>query len=88
MTDNNAIISLLRQLISTPSFSREEDDTAVILEDFLQKKRRENFPPEQQRVGAKPTFRPGQTDRAAQLAPRHGEAQQGLHPRSVRSGYG
>lgn len=38
MTDNDAIISLLRQLISTPSFSREEDGTAAILEDFLQKK--------------------------------------------------
>lgn len=37
MTDNDAIISLLRQLISTPSFSREEDNTAAILEDFLQK---------------------------------------------------
>ncbi len=38
MTDNDAILSLLRQLISTPSFSREEDGTAAILEDFLQKK--------------------------------------------------
>lgn len=37
MTNNDDIISLLRQLISTPSFSREEDGTAAILADFLQK---------------------------------------------------
>lgn len=31
-------INLLKQLISTPSFSREEDKTAEIINDFLQKK--------------------------------------------------
>lgn len=34
---SDAIISLLRRLISTPSFSREENETATILEGFLQK---------------------------------------------------
>ena len=29
-------IDLLRQLISTPSFSREEDRTATLIQDFLQ----------------------------------------------------
>jgi len=43
MTNYDAIISLLRQLIATPSFSREEDNTAAILEDFLQKKGVETF---------------------------------------------
>ena len=29
---------LLRQLIATPSFSREEDKTALIIENFLQQR--------------------------------------------------
>jgi acetylornithine deacetylase len=37
MRHTDAAILLLRQLISTPSFSREEDGTAAILESFLQK---------------------------------------------------
>jgi acetylornithine deacetylase len=39
MTDYQQTISLLQQLISTPSFSREEDKTASIIDDFLQKRR-------------------------------------------------
>ena len=32
-------IALLKQLIATPSFSKEEDKTADIIEEFLGKKR-------------------------------------------------
>jgi acetylornithine deacetylase len=38
MTDIQQTITLLQELISTPSFSREEDKTAAIIENFLQKR--------------------------------------------------
>jgi acetylornithine deacetylase len=38
MVDIQQTISILQALISTPSFSREEDRTAAIIEDFLQKR--------------------------------------------------
>ena len=38
MTDIQQTITLLQELISTPSFSREEDKTAAIIERFLQKR--------------------------------------------------
>lgn len=31
-------IALLKQLIATPSFSKEEDNTADIIEEFLEEK--------------------------------------------------
>ena len=37
MVDFQQTISLLQALISTPSFSREEDKTASIIDHFLQK---------------------------------------------------
>ena len=46
MTHPNEIISLLQQLIATPSFSREEDKTSVIIQNFFIEK---NIPTE--RVG-------------------------------------
>ncbi len=35
----NDAVSLLKQLISTPSFSKEENDTADAIESFLQIKK-------------------------------------------------
>lgn len=37
------VISLLKQLIATPSFSREEDSTAVLIQQFFQKKGIETY---------------------------------------------
>jgi acetylornithine deacetylase len=43
MTDIQQTITLLQELISTPSFSREEDKTADIIENFLQKRGIQTF---------------------------------------------
>lgn len=32
-----SVLNLLQQLIATPSFSKEEENTAVILEEFFKK---------------------------------------------------
>jgi acetylornithine deacetylase len=43
MTDIQQVIALLQELISTPSFSREEDKTAAIIENFLHKRGIQTF---------------------------------------------
>lgn len=80
-------VALLRDLIRIPSPSREEAGTAERLAAFLSDSGIETHRKKNQRLGIQPALRPREADDPAQLAPRHGAAQQRLHARPLRSGH-
>ena len=71
-------ILLLQQLIATPSFSKEELETADLIAVFFTKKKHPCFENRQQRLGSGKTLESGPSHHPAQLPPRYCKTSTGL----------